>query len=132
MLSLADPSNPAGLRTFVVEDNPSKFPWGNVRFINATAKPLLVRQENSITALPVGWTPVDVSAGGATRNVGVQLVARDNTKDILYSGVWEYDPEVRKLAFVVPGTNEQSGALDLKIIPEDRRVAAAAAAPNKD
>lgn len=129
VLILEDPASPTGLRTFVVEDSPAKFPWGTVRFVNATAKPLLAKQEKTITALPPGWAPTDVALGGVSRNIGVQVVARDNLQEILYSSVWEYDPDVRKLAFIVPGTDERTGAIDFKIIPEDRRVAAAGAVP---
>lgn len=129
VLILEDPKSPTGLRTFVVEDSTSKFPWGTVRFVNATAKPLLAKQEKTITPLPPGWAPTDVALGGALRNIGVQVVARDNLQDILYSSVWEYDPDIRKLAFIVPGTDERTGAIEFKIIPEDRRVAAAGATP---
>jgi hypothetical protein len=42
--------------------------------------------------------------------------------EILYSAVWENDPQVRKLIFVLPGTKPQTKAVDLKIIPEDQRI----------
>lgn len=125
VLILSDPKSPTGLRTFVVEDNPTSFPWGTSRFINATSKQLLIRQEKTVTPLPPGWTPVDTSPGGDARNVGVQLAARDDLKAILYSSVWEYDPQVRKLVFIIPGTDEGTGAIEMKIIPESRAVATA-------
>jgi hypothetical protein len=55
------------------------------------------------------------------RNIGIQMAARADLKAILYSAVWEYDPEVRNLIIVVPGTDVQTGTVNLKIIPEDRR-----------
>lgn len=125
VLILSDPKNPAGLRTFVVEDNPTTFPWGTSRFINATSKQLLIRQEKIVTPLPPGWTPVDTSPGGEARNVGVQVAARDDLKSILYSSVWEYDPQIRKLIFIIPGGDERTGAIEMKIIPESRAVATA-------
>jgi hypothetical protein len=42
--------------------------------------------------------------------------------EILYSAVWEHDPQVRKLIFVLSGTNPQTKAVELKVIPEDQRI----------
>jgi hypothetical protein len=131
VLILPDPKHPTGLRPFVIEDNATNFGWGTLRFINATGKALLVRQDKVVKALPDAWTPVDVDPGGAARNMGIQMAARDNLKDILYSAVWEHSPDVRKLVFVLPGADTRTGAVDLKVIPEDRRVMAAAAADAK-
>lgn len=128
VLILPDPKHPTGLRPFVIEDNTSSFGWGTIRFINATGKALLIRQDQVVKALPEAWTPVDVDPGGAARNMSVQMVARDNLKAILYSAVWEHSPDVRKLVFVLPGADVRTGAVDFKVIPEDRRIIAAAAA----
>ena len=128
VLILPDSKNPSGLRPFVIEDSSASFAWGSIRIINATGKALLIRNEKTITALPETWTPVDLSPGGDARNIGVQLVARDDLKAILYSAVWEHDPNLRKLVFVVPGTDARAGGIDFKILPEDRRAVAAEAA----
>jgi hypothetical protein len=128
ILILPDPKHPTGLRPFVIEDNATNFSWGSLRFINATGKALLVKQDKTIKALPETWTPVDLSPGGEARNTGVQLVARDDLNTILYSAVWEHHPDIRKLVFILPGTDARTGALEFKIIPEDRRVQAVAAA----
>lgn len=132
VLIIPDPKHPTGLRPFVVEDDSSKFAWGSVRILNATGKELLIRQEKIIKALPKSWTPVDIAQAGDARNVGVQVAARDKPKDILYSAVWEHSPDVRKLVFIVPGTDARTGSVECKIVPQDRRVAAAekAAAAN--
>ena len=124
VLILPDAKHLTGLRLFVIEDNSSNFGWGTVRFINATGKALLIRQDKTIKALPDTWTPVDVDPGGKARNMGMQLVARDDLKAILYSAVWEHDPDVRKLVFVVPGTDVRTGAVEFKIIPENRHAPA--------
>ncbi len=121
VLILPDPKHPSGLRVFVIEDNSANFAWGTSRFINATGKELLVRQEKTVKPLPAAWTPVDIDPGGKARNTGVQLVARDDLKAILYSAVWEHDPNVRKLVFILPGTDVRTGTVEFKIIPEDRR-----------
>jgi hypothetical protein len=126
VLILPDPKHPSGLRPFVIEDNATTFRWGSIRFLNATGKALLVRQDKLIKALPETWTPVDVDPGGIARNIGVQMAASDKLKDILYSAVWEHHPDVRKLVFIIPGANVSTGAVDLKVIPEDRRTIAPA------
>lgn len=121
VLILPDPAHPSGLRCFVIEDSSSSFSWGSFRFINATGKELLVRNDKVTKSLPETWKAVDLNPGGGMRNMGIQLAARDNLTAVLYSAVWEYDPDVRKLIIIVPGTDAQSGAVSLKIIPEDRR-----------
>ncbi len=131
VLILPDPKHPTGLRTFVIEDNTNNFNFGTMRFINATGKALLIRYEQSVKALTEAWTPVDIAPGGIVRNMGVQLAARDNLKEILYSSVWEHDPEVRKLIFIIPGTDVRTGAVEFKVISEDRRLIAAEAAAAK-
>ncbi len=121
VLLLPDTAHPSGLRCFVIDDSAGSFGWGTFRFINATGKELLVRNDKVTKSLPDTWKAVDLDPGGSVRNMGIQLAARDNLTAILYSAVWEFDPNVRKLIIIVPGTDAQSGAVNLKIIPEDRR-----------
>ena len=128
VLILPDAKHPSGMRSFVIEDSSENFGWGTLRFINATGKELLVRQDKTIKTLPKSWTPVDISPGGQPRNTGVQIAAREDLANILYSAVWEHHPDIRKLIFVVPGTDVRTGPVEFKIIPEDRRAIAAEAA----
>jgi len=128
VLIIPDPKHPSGLRTFVVEDNPGNFKWGTVRLLNATGKVLMMKHDKEVVTLPAAWTPVDLNPGGAERNVGVQLALKDNPKALIYSAVWEHDPAVRKLVFIVPGADVTTGVVDFKVVPEDRRVAEAEAA----
>jgi hypothetical protein len=121
VLILPDAAHPSGIRCFVIEESIAGFGWGTLRFINATGKELLVRQDKEIKALPDTWKAVDINPGGAMRNIGIQMASRADLKAVLYSAVWEYEPDVRKLIIVIPGTDPQSGSLNLKIIPEDRR-----------
>jgi len=100
VLILPDSAHPSGLRCFVIEDSAGSFSWGSFRFINATGKELLVRNEKVTKSLPKIWQAIDINPGGAVRNMGIQLAARDNLTAIIYSAVWEYDPNVRKLIIV--------------------------------
>lgn len=131
VLILPDPGNPSGLRSYVIEDNSGSFGWGTVRFINATGKELLVRQDKDVKKLPKTWQTTDISPGGNSRNLGIQMASPDDLSTVLYSAVWEHDPEIRKLVIIVPAAGTGSGALDLKIIPEDRRTVAVPAAPTE-
>jgi len=128
VLILPDAKHPAGLRCFVIEESSSNFGWGTMRFVNATGKDLLVRYDKTIKELPATWIPVDIAPAGVAHNAGVQVAARDDVKTILYSAVWRHDPNIRKLILVIPGTDVRTGVVGFKIIPEDRRVLAAAAA----
>lgn len=119
VLILPDPNSPSGLRAFPVDDNAEAFPWGGLRFINATGRSFLVQHGQVVKPLPKSWTPMDIMPGRAACNVMVRIAEQTDARNILYSGVWEHSPDVRKLVFVVPGTDRT--AVDMKIIPEDRR-----------
>jgi hypothetical protein len=125
VLIIPDPKHATGLRTFVIEDNAGRFPWGTFRVMNATGRDLLMLfEKKKQVSLPPSWNPVDVKLGGAQRNVGVETVAKSDIKSLLYSAVWEFDPDLRKLIFILPGGTPQAPTLEYKIIPENRKVAA--------
>ena len=129
VLLIPDPKHPTGIRPFVIEDNVANFKWGTMRLLNATGKVLAMRFEKTVVPLPASWTPVDVALGGEGRNVGVEAIAKDNPKAMLYSAVWEHDQAVRKLVIIVPDAEGPPGAVDFKVIPENRRAVEAAAQP---
>lgn len=120
VLLLPDATAACGLRLFIVDDDPAGFPWGGIRFVNATGMNLLLRYEKNIKKITSGWTPVDVRPGGAARRTGVLIAAADAPDAMLYSAVWEHDPESRKLVFIVPGKDARTGSIELRILPEHR------------
>lgn len=122
VLILPDPKHPSGLRAIVIDDSTAAFPWGSIRFLNTTGNPLTIRLATDLKPLPEGDKVVDLTLGDPARRIGVQLFMDRAPDEILYSAVWEHDPLVRKLIFVVPGTNPQTKSLELKIIPEDQRI----------
>ncbi|MCB1130555.1 MAG: hypothetical protein KDN05_05455 [Verrucomicrobiae bacterium] len=130
VLLMPDPKSASGLRPLLIEDSLASFPWGTVRLLNATGKEFIIRHGKTVKLLPTNWTPVDIAPEDSARNVGVQVVERNNTKAILYSAVWEQDPDMRKLVIVIPGTDARSGLIGLKIVPEDNRALAAEEASN--
>jgi hypothetical protein len=127
VLILPDPAAPSGLRSHVIEDHSGNFGWGTLRFINATGKELLVRNDKDIKTLSQSWRPLDLNPGGARRNISIQMAAKSDLNTVIFSAVWEHDPDVRKLIIVIPGSEAQSAGVDLKIIPEDRRATAVTA-----
>lgn len=131
VLILPDTSNPTGVRPYVIEDNAGRFRWGSIRFLNATGKPVMTKVDKKVAELPAGWTPVDVDPGGDMRNMGIQAAYKAAPTQILYSAVWEHNPDVRELVIVLPGTNARTGEMEFKIIPEDRKVVAAEAEMEK-
>ncbi len=64
---------------------------------------------------------MDIKPGGAARNTLVRFVAKENTAAILYNSVWEFDPDIRQLVFIVSGEDERNGVIQLKAIIENRR-----------
>ena len=128
VLLLPDSKAAGGLRGHAIEDDSDSFSWGTFRFINATGKSLEVTFGTTRKPLPPGWQPVDLRPGGESA-LPVSLSATESPKTPLYTGVWKPENEVRRLVFVVPGTEPRLGPLALKVILEDRRALAAAAAP---
>lgn len=122
VLILPDLQHPSGLRAIAIDDSTSAFPWGSIRFLNTTGNPLTIRFGTDLKPLPAGDKVVNITPDGPTRRVGVQLFVEEKPDEILYSAVWEHDPKVRKLIFVLPGTNSQTKAVELRVIPEDQRI----------
>lgn len=121
VLILADTEGPTGIRAIVVEDGSEGFPWGALRFVNTTGKPFMVRCEEEAKAIPGELEPCDIIPGGEARNIGIQLYSEDKPDTILYSAVWEHEPNLRKLIFIVPQADPAQQELKLEIIPQDKR-----------
>jgi len=121
VILLPDRRKATGLAVFVVEDSAEGFQFGVTRFVNATTKAQTVRYGKNLLRLDKSWIPTDVMAGGQARNVGIQIESGGVPSKISYSGVWEYDPDTRKIAIIVPGTDSDAGVIAVKIISENRR-----------
>lgn len=121
VILLPDSRDSTGLRAFTVEDSTSSFQFGSTRFFNVTGKALMVRYEQSVLRLEKPWVPVDFTPAGESRNAGVQMVASADAATVLYSAIWDYDPGVRKIAFIAAGSPSDPGPLNVKIISERRR-----------
>jgi len=119
---IPDAVHPSGLRAVAVDETSAGFPWGSLRFLNTTEQAMMLRYgTDEVKPLAAGNSTLDVIPGGDARNVGVQLFKEDNETEILYSAVWEHDPNIRKLIILVSGTNPETRPLELAIIPEDKR-----------
>ncbi len=127
LLLLPDAKSATGIRTMVLEDDPTNFRWGTIRLINSTGKELIFKWEKKLAKLPTSWAPTEVSPGGDTRNMGIGLFLPEKPNPPLYSAVWEHREDARKLVFVVPGTDPTRGPVDFKFIIETQADAAAAA-----
>lgn len=122
VLILASADDPSGMRVMVMEDGSAAFPWGSLRFVNTTGKPFMIRYEKETKAIPEPLKPIDILPGGEARNIGIQLFSEADPKTILYSAVWEHDPNLRKLIFILPQADAAQKELKLEVIPQDRRV----------
>jgi hypothetical protein len=121
VLILEDPAHASGLRVVVMDDAAESFPWGALRFVNLADKPLMIRCEAATKPIPAAVGTIDITPGGEARNLGVQLFSEKEPDAVLYSAVWEHDPKLRKLIFILPGENQASPELTLRIIPQDQR-----------
>lgn len=122
VLILPDPQHPSGLRAIAIDDSTADFPWGSIRFLNTTGSRLAIRFGSDLKPLPEGDKVVDIKPDGPARRIGVQILTEKEPEEVLYSAVWEHDPQVRKLIFLVAGTNPQTKTLELMVIPEDQRI----------
>jgi hypothetical protein len=120
VLILPDAVDPSGLRVLVVEDSAAGFPWGSLRFVNTTDFALSIRYEKESKPLAAAPAFADIVLGGEARNMGVQLSKEEDPEAVLYSAVWEFDPNVRKLILIVAGNDPAVAAVELKILPDSR------------
>lgn len=120
VLILPDADHPSGIRAITVEDGDA-FPWGGLRFVNATKGPLMIRCEKETVAIPESFAVLEIAPGGDARNIGVQLFSEEEPDAILYSAVWEHDPTLRKVIFIVAAEDPLAKELTLEIIPQDKR-----------
>jgi hypothetical protein len=122
VLIIPDAKHPTGVKPFVIEDNTNRFKWGSIRFMNATSKPVMTKVDNKVAEVAPGWAPVDVDPQGDVRNMSVVSAYKDNPTQLLYSAVWEHNPDVRELVIIVPNPNANVASLDFKVIPENRKI----------
>lgn len=132
LLLLPDDSTPSGLRALVIDDDTAAFPWGSFRFLNATGADLVVQLEQRAITIPGGWKPTNFALEGPPRNVGVRIAAKATLAEPLYTSVWAKDDDVRRLIFLIPGTDARLGKLALKVIPEDKTAAVVEPPANKN
>lgn len=122
VLIFANADDPSGIRALVVDDSDTGFPWGAIRFVNTTDKSLIVRSEKGNTPLPKSPAVADLVVPGEARNMSIQLFLESEPDNMLYSAVWEHDPNLRKLIFILPVEDPASKEVALAIIPQDKRV----------
>lgn len=121
VLILPDPDNASGIRAIVIDDSEKGFPWGTLRFVNTSNKPLMIRCEKETKPIAEAMGSIDITPGGEARNIGVQLSSETAPETALYSAVWEHEPNLRKLILIVPASDSNSKELTLEIIPQDKR-----------
>ena len=129
LLLLPDPKHPTGLRGLVIDDGAEGFKWGSYRFFNTTEKELVVQFEQKAISVPGGWKPVSFELDGEPRGFGVRVATREQIEEPLYTAVWEYDPNIRTVVFMVPGSDPRESPVSFKAIPEDKVSAGLDAAP---
>ncbi|RYD22275.1 MAG: hypothetical protein EOP88_08700 [Verrucomicrobiaceae bacterium] len=132
VILLPDPSDPTGIRAMTIDDDPKGFSWGSYRFLNATSQEIVVQLEKTARPVPPGWKPVELLPGGATRGIPAMFGTAGRMNKPVYSAVWEFDPGVRTLCFLVPGTDPGRSPIAVKAIPEERKTVAREAAADAE
>lgn len=121
VLIFATADDPSGIRAIIVDDSSAGFPWGAIRFVNTTDKSLMVHSEKGTTPIPKSPAITDLVVEGDTRNMAIQLLLESEPDKMVYSAVWEHDPNLRKLIFILPAEIPESKEVTLTIIPQDKR-----------
>lgn len=121
VLIFTDTEVPSGFRILVLDDAATSFPWGSLRFVNTAKKPLMIRCDKETTAIAESPAHINLQPGGEARNIGVQIFSEEAPDEVFYSAVWERNPNLRKLIFVVPAEDSENKGVTLEIIPQDQR-----------
>lgn len=124
LLLLPDEKHPTGLRAMVIDDSTEGFAWGSYRFLNTTQKEMVVQFDQKAIRVPGGWKPVNFPLDGEARGFGVRVALAESIEQPLYSAVWEYDPNIRTVVFMVPGDDPRLSPVVFKAIPEDKKAVA--------
>lgn len=122
ILLLLDTKHSSGIRAVCLDDSTAGFAWGTLRFLNFTEAPLTLRFGEDRKPIPEDQSPLDFPAPAEAHNVGVQLYKETTPTKILYSAVWEHDPNFRKLVVITPSADPTFRAVDVQILPEDKRL----------
>jgi len=122
LLVVPDKASPIGLKSIIVEDDPSKFLWGTTRFINATSQDLVFQYNKKNVLIPSGWKPTSVNPKGVNGNMAISLYSRKaGPKDgPIYSSIWKHLDVERQLVFIIPSKDKTRGKVDFKFITENR------------
>lgn len=129
VIIFSDTKAASGLRIYIIEDSTKNFPWGSVRFLNATSQEFVFKHDNRLIPINASWAPINLTTSGQSRNIEVQLYSKAMPRKVYYSSIWEHDPELRMLAIIVPGSQSATGKVNFKIIPENRRALLVTQAP---
>jgi len=121
VLMIQDDEHATGLSTFVTEDDVAAFAWGTLRFVNTTDMMLMIRCDKETKPLAAAVSTIDIALEGDSRNIGVQIFAEEKPDLILFSAIWEYDPNIRKVVVITAVDGSESEELALEIIPQDQR-----------
>lgn len=125
LLLLPDEKHASGLRGMVIDDGTEGFGWGSYRFFNTTKMEMVVQFEQKAIRVPGGWKPTTFQLNGDARGIGVRVALAETIEQPLYSAVWEHDPNVRTVVFMVPGDDPRLSPVAFKAIPEDKNAVAA-------
>ena len=118
LLLVPDKKSSAGLKTIVLKDDLSSFPWGSTRFFNVTGKPYVFKFGEKLVRISADAKPTLMSPGGDRRKVEVGLYNPDDAKKRIYSAVWEHRPDLRKLVFIAPQEDRSLGTIEMRVIQE--------------
>lgn len=105
-----------GVRVYGIADTLERFPAGSYNVMNLTGQALDITVEERSLGLPPRGSEVVRVNGEPYRSLAVRITQDGNT---LYSSTWIYEPNFRKVAFLLPRFNdERLEGLDVRIIPE--------------
>jgi hypothetical protein len=118
VLILADAAAETGFRAVLVDDDPKSFPKGTCRFFNSSKSPFTLRFGTKTETLAENGASLDLRPEGEAKKLGVQLTKPDAPETILYSAVWQNEPEVRKLVIIADGSDPQTAPVEVRILPD--------------
>ena len=119
---IPDTSKACGVRSLVIDDSTTNFPWGSYRLMNTTGRPLVCWMDKARPKiLNKPNQPININPGGARRNFPIAFSFKTAPKKYLFTSIWEHRPDYRRLVIITRQKDQRHGVIDLKVIPERKK-----------
>lgn len=108
-------------RIIPIDDSYTDFPPGSYSFLNFTGQPLALKLEDDLLSIPANENRKIQPEKDQSINLSIQIAKAEEQSDqwqLAYSSVWEFRPNRRILAIILPSKEDASGPVSLRLLKE--------------